>query len=196
MVYRVKALILLSVTIHTASSCTELRHQAYCQARTAPSFELQDSSQSPIRLTDLRGQYVLLGFGFFHCAQQCPITLSAMVDAIAEASSAGFPIRGYFVNLNPGVGDIAELRAFESSVNWRVRWLNGRQTTIQQVAKDYHVWHFRHPLKAHEPGYQVEHSAMVTLIDPAGDIRCVYNDPEDLRSRLPGDMKLIRESDP
>lgn len=186
-----KASLLLGACLAISGSCTALREAAFCQQRPAPVFDLYDTGGQPVRLIDLRGQSILLGFGFAQCGGQCPLILREMDAAIAAARSSDLPIQGYFVTLSPEHDTVEAMRLLEASLDGTVRWLTGSRSAVQKTAADYHSWHYMNPMRAAEPGYQIEHSSSVSLIGPDGRIECVYQDSNQLRERLELDLQRI-----
>src|SRR6056297_748358 len=60
-------------------------------------FSLLDSQGRAISPDDLKGDYLLLGFGFTHCEIVCPTMASNMAQAIAQAES---PVVGVFISVD------------------------------------------------------------------------------------------------
>ena len=46
----------------------------------APDFALTDENGQPFNLSDLRGKWILLAYGYTHCPDVCPLTLSHLRD--------------------------------------------------------------------------------------------------------------------
>ena len=49
--------------------------------REAPEFTLTDQDGSKVNVSDFKGKVVLLFFGYTHCPDICPMTMSVMSSA-------------------------------------------------------------------------------------------------------------------
>ena len=49
---------------------------------------LADADGKTVTSNDFPGKWLLIYFGYIHCADQCPTALSAMVEALAEIGPA------------------------------------------------------------------------------------------------------------
>ena len=54
---------------------------------------LADADGQPVTSDDFPGQWLLIYFGYIHCADQCPTAISAMVEALSEIGPAAEHIR-------------------------------------------------------------------------------------------------------
>ena len=60
-------------------------------------FELADRDGNLVSLSDFRGRYVLLGFGFTHCPAVCPLMVLNMGKALRDSEVEG---AGIFVSVD------------------------------------------------------------------------------------------------
>src|SRR3984893_454603 len=62
---------------------------------------LADADGRTVSSNDFPGKWLLIYFGYIHCADQCPMALSAIVEALAEIGPAAKYIQPLFVTVDP-----------------------------------------------------------------------------------------------
>jgi cytochrome oxidase Cu insertion factor (SCO1/SenC/PrrC family) len=62
---------------------------------------LADADGKTVTSNDFPGKWLLIYFGYIHCADQCPTALSAMVEALAEIGPAAEHIQPVFITVDP-----------------------------------------------------------------------------------------------
>jgi cytochrome oxidase Cu insertion factor (SCO1/SenC/PrrC family) len=62
---------------------------------------LADADGKTVTSDDFPEKFLLVYFGYTHCADQCPTALSAMVEALAEIGPAADYIQPLFVTVDP-----------------------------------------------------------------------------------------------
>jgi len=67
----------------------------------APDFALIDENGQPFQLSDLRGKWILLAYGYTHCPDVCPLTLSHLRDVKKTVDSNGDEVQVVFVTIDP-----------------------------------------------------------------------------------------------
>ncbi len=72
-------------------------------------FTLTDQYGEPYRLADQRGKIVLLFFGYAHCPDVCPVTLSNWAR-VEEALAAETDVEFVFVTVDPERDTVERLR--------------------------------------------------------------------------------------
>ena len=69
--------------------------------REAPSFTLTDQNGSKVSLSNFKDKVVLLFFGYTHCPDICPMTLSVMNNVVDELGDQAEKVQVLFVTLCP-----------------------------------------------------------------------------------------------
>src|SRR3974377_2192720 len=67
----------------------------------APDFALTDENGQPFKLSDLRGKWVLLAYGYTPCPDVCPLTLSRLRDVKKTIDANGGRVQVVFVTIDP-----------------------------------------------------------------------------------------------
>ena len=143
----------------------------------APEFTLKDTSGRAVRLSDYRGQVVLMAFIFTTCPGVCPLISTQM-----SALQAGLKAEGLFpgkaklvsVTVDPKT-DTAEVLARYAQMfkadpaGWA--FLREEPQRLKPVLKAYDEWT---RLLPDTKGW-LDHPARVYLVDPNGNIREIYS---------------------
>jgi len=122
-----------------------------------PDFLLTDRHSRPARLSDTRGEPVLLFFGFTRCTSICPTVMHKVEAAPAQV---------VFVTVDPS-DDPARLDAWlpPDAIG-----LTGDEDALAQVRTAYGAF-------AEGSGTEIEHSGQVFGLDRAGQLRVLF-DPD------------------
>jgi protein SCO1/2 len=149
-------------------------------------FSLQNSDGKTVHDRDFRGRYMLVYFGYTHCPDVCPTTLSDMASAMdklpASERSRVVPI---FITVDPArdtpqiIGDY--VRAFGAEFIG----LTGSPDAIASAEQEYHVYAAKHPLEHGD--YAMDHSSVLYVMGPDGVFLGVITDgakPAEIAQRL------------
>jgi len=133
-------------------------------------FTLVDQNGKTVTDRDFRGKYMLIFFGFTHCPDICPAELqvmSAALDALGSKSDEVVPI---FVTLDPERDTPEAVGAYVKNFGKNFVGLTGSPTAIANAAKAYRVTYskFEYKGKDENYGYNIDHSALVYLMDKDG----------------------------
>ncbi|MFO7625436.1 MAG: SCO family protein [Anaerolineales bacterium] len=144
----------------------------------APDFELIDQNEQPFRLSqrlaeDGRRKIALIFFGYVHCPDVCPVTLSEYRQIKAELGEQAEQIDFIFVTVDPQRDTPETLRKHLSNFDPDFVGLTGSQEQLEQVWKDFNIFVYQHePSEA--GGYLVDHTARVYVVGRQGELRMTY----------------------
>ncbi|MFZ4778488.1 MAG: SCO family protein [Terrimicrobiaceae bacterium] len=165
-------IILLSVADRNASPWFG---QYDADAHPAYNFSLTDHQGKTVSLQDLRGQVVLLSFGFTRCPNICPTTLGNLAAVYRKLPPAvQEKTKVLFISVDER--DTPEsLKEYVPFFNDRFLGLTGAPADVGTTARAYGAF-FR---KASAVGddkadYMIDHSTYTYLIDPDGNLRILY----------------------
>jgi cytochrome oxidase Cu insertion factor (SCO1/SenC/PrrC family) len=113
---------------------------------------------------DFPGKFLLVYFGYTHCADQCPTALSAMVEALAEIGPAAEHIQPLFVTVDPERDRGEALRNFTAAFDKRLIGLTGAPQQIAAAAEALGI-EYRKVISGNKD-YVIDHSSVVSLISP------------------------------
>lgn len=133
--------------------------------KPAPGFTLTSQVNQPASLSDFRGKYVLVYFGFTNCTDECPLTMGYMKLMRERLGTLADQVQVILITSDP-VRDTPEvLGKYLSHFDPTFIGLTGSTETLQKV------W-FNYGVTVMDNGET--HSSYLYLIDPKGDLIASY----------------------
>ena len=129
-------------------------------------FKLASSTGGELSSDDLKGEPFLVFFGYTHCPDVCPATVSDVSTWLDALGPDGKGIKALFISIDPERDSVASLKDYLSSFSDRIIGLTGTQDEIANVAREYRVYYAKHPTK--DGDYTMDHSAVIYLMDRDG----------------------------
>jgi len=133
-------------------------------------FQLTDHNGKPKTLSDFRGKTVILFFGYTHCPDVCPTTLSELAAALRLLGKKASKVQVLFVTIDPARDTQELLAKYVPAFNADFLGLYGNETSTEKVAKDFRIFYQKHQSKSGN-GYEMDHSAGTYVFDQAGKLR-------------------------
>lgn len=142
-------------------------------------FALTDHQGNPFTSASLEGHWTLLFFGFTHCPDICPTTLSflATLKQQLDATEA-MDTRVVMVSVDPARDTVETLASYVPYFDPSFVGVTGDFIDILNFARSFNA-PFR-KVTAEDGSYQVDHSANVVLVNPRGDYHGFFRAPLDL----------------
>jgi protein SCO1/2 len=136
-------------------------------------FRLASTRGGELSLGELRGELVLLNFGYTSCPEVCPTVLARMRALLLDLTSLGIEVRPLFVTLDPQRDNLDALGRYLGHFHPELVGLRGSAQQTTAVARGYRVFHERHAL-ASGLDYGFDHSVHIYLIDQLGRVRATF----------------------
>ncbi len=153
--------------------------------KPAPDFTLYTAGNRPFSMHELRGQVVLLFFGYTHCPDICPMTMYRLGE-IYRALGRPKDLRVLMITVDPERDDPDTTDRYAKLFDPSFIGLSGSPEAIAEVAAKYYVYS-----KRDERGF-IDHTATVTLVDSKGMIRIYYGQKDiDQVERVVEDLRFI-----
>lgn len=128
-----------------------------------------DSAAGPVRLSDLRGQAVLIYFGYTACPDICPTNLISIAHALRTLQPAELErTRVLFISVDPERDDPERLAGYVAYFHPNVLGLTGTPEQLAEVARRYGAAYRRVEDTGSAMGYLIDHSAFTAVVDPSG----------------------------
>jgi protein SCO1/2 len=180
----------LAVWATTGLGRQDDNHAPLSKIRPAPDFTLTDQDGKPLSLATLRGKVVAVTFIFTGCGNTCPLLTTKMVS-MQKSLGADFGPRVFFaaITVDPLADTPEVLKRYANAHGANLggwAFLTGTPAQISDVAHRYGIYYKR------QPGDDIDHTFLTSVIDPGGTLRVQYLgvrfDPEeflqDIRSLL------------
>lgn len=156
----------------------------------ASDFALTRGDGSNFQLSAMRGDIVLLFFGYTSCPDVCPTTLAELnqaLEKIGEDDAA--KVKVIFVTVDPDRDTPERIQTYVDHFNPGFIGLSGAETDLSKVWNKYGV--IREIVDGPSAsGYIVDHTARVTMIDGEGNLRVSFGFDSPLDD-IVHDLKLI-----
>ena len=136
-----------------------------------------------------RGKLVVLYFGYTHCPDVCPLTLTHLHLVMEKLGPLADQVRILFVSVDPARDTPAVMRQYAGAFDPRAVGLTGSESEITAVAKRYRVAFKRGPPDA-GGGYEVNHSSGIYVFDARGRAR-LLGTPANSDDDLAHDLRLL-----
>jgi protein SCO1/2 len=133
-------------------------------------LQLSDFNGQPRTLSDFRGKAVVVFFGYTHCPDVCPTTLSELASAVKKLGAEGAKVQVLFVTADPERDTPAVLKQYVSAFNPAFLGLRGTPEETARVAKEFKVILQKNP-GADPNNYTVDHSSGTYIYDASGKLR-------------------------
>lgn len=136
-------------------------------------FTLDSSLGAPAALSDFRGKYVLLYFGYTNCPDVCPLTLAEMRGALDRLGGKADKVQPIFVTLDPARDTPEHMAAYLKFFHPTLVGLTGTLEQIQELATRFGIF-FEQRESGSASGYLVDHTSVVLVIDGEGRLRGIF----------------------
>ncbi len=137
-------------------------------------FRLIDHSGKPRTMADFRGKVVVIFFGYTHCPDVCPTTLSEMRQVMQMLGSDAQRLQVLFVTVDPARDTPQLLSKYVPSFHPSFLGLYGDPAATEKVARDFKIFYRISPGKTAD-SYTVDHNAASLVFDPQGRLRLFIN---------------------
>jgi protein SCO1/2 len=159
-------------------------------ARQLQPFSLVDHQGNVFDNAALRGHWSFLFFGYTHCPDVCPTTLSVLNSVAGKLSDSGAPVRVVLVSVDPQRDTPEQLARFVSYFNSDFIGVTGTEEGIEQLTRPLGIMHMQIAEESTPDSYLVDHTAAVLLIDPNGNYHAVFTPPLSADA-IAGDFRTI-----
>jgi len=172
----------------------ELTNVILPEARPIEPFSLTDTRERPFNLESLEGKWSFLFFGYTHCPDICPTTLSTlrlMAKDLQKTPKYYDNTRYMFISVDPKRDSLKHLKEYVGYFHPDFLGATGSKAQIDKLAKQVGaVYMFDGDTSGDD--YIVNHSATIVLIDPKGRWVARFNPPHKA-SELAAEYRRLRD---
>ena len=161
-------------------------------AAFARDFKLTDHNGAVRTLADFKGKVVAVFFGYIHCPDVCPTTLSDFSAALKQLGPQAGQVQVIFVTLDPQRDTPDLLKQFVPAFNPRFLGMFTDADGLKALAHEYKVVYQKTSVKGADD-YLIDHSAGTYIYDTQGRLRLLMpygSSPETIAH----DLKILLTS--
>jgi protein SCO1 len=168
----------------------ELQSSLWPEPRALQAFELLDQNEVVFNRDRLIGKWTLMFFGYTHCPDICPDTLSVMQHALAQWStkeSSHSMTQVVFVSVDPERDSLESLGSYVTYFDKRFIGITGKVENLDSLARQLNVMYLRESTGSIPGVYTMTHTSSILVIDPQARLYARFSPPHDpasIRSRL------------
>lgn len=148
------------------------------EAQIGGVFSLVNQFNEPVSNESYADRYKLIFFGFTHCPDVCPTTLSRMTQALNQLGPMSDKLYPLFITVDPERDTPPRLKEYAKAFDPRIVYLTGSPDEIAKVLK---AWKASRAKIATEKGeateddYSMSHSSVLYLMTPDDRLVDSYN---------------------
>ena len=129
-------------------------------------FSLTDQDGKTVTDKDMKGEPMLVFFGYTHCPDICPTTLFELSEVLHAMGKDADRIHALFVSVDPDRDTPAVMKDYLSSFDPHLRGATGDGKALETIEKEYRVYAKKVPTGNGD--YSMDHTALVYLMDKDG----------------------------
>ena len=160
------------------------------QPRDVQPFTLVDHTGKTFDNRALLGRWSFIFFGYTHCPDVCPTTLSVLNSVARKLEGRKNQVQFVFISIDPERDTPEKLGQFVSYFNGTFIGATGTDDAINALTRQLGVIYARVEENSGTDNYLMDHSASVLLFDPAGRFHAVFTPPLDA-THIADDFKVI-----
>lgn len=164
------------------------------EPRPLEPFHLQDIEQHVFDLSRMQGKWSLLFFGYTHCPDICPTTLTTLrgvADSLQQTPAYYADTQFVFVSVDPQRDSLAHLREYVRYFHADFLAATGQKEQLDNLVRQLRaVYLFDGDTSGDD--YVVNHSASIALVDPQGRWVARFNPPHQA-ARMADKIRRLRD---
>lgn len=143
------------------------------QAETKPGgdFSLINQDNEKFQLQQLRGNVVLLFFGYTTCPDVCPSELGKIAQVLSAFEKNNAPVKALFITVDPERDSPEKLKQYTSFFSKQLLGLTGSREQIDKVNNQYRANYRIYQDEQNQT--VVDHSSNLYVIDKAGELNTI-----------------------
>lgn len=139
----------------------------------AKDLPLTDQFGRQRHLKDFAGKVVVVFFGYTHCPDVCPTTMTELAQVKQDLGPDGSRLLAIFVTVDPERDTPEVLKAYMANFDPDFLALRGTEQELAAVAKDFKIFYRQVPGPT-PTSYTMDHSAGMYMFDPDGRLRLFH----------------------
>jgi protein SCO1 len=197
--WAVAVALLLALGISVLFGSKQAAQRGYYGQRLFPpkeafDFNLIDQDARPLQLHQFHGKVIIFLFGFTHCPNVCPTSLTNLAAVYQKLDPEQRKrVQILFLSVDPQRDTPAALKSYVPWFDPSIVGLTGSKQAIDRTVQEYGGSYEIVPGSSNDPkDYGVNHTAYTYLINPAGQLELLYgNEKLADTDQMVGDIRKV-----
>lgn len=139
-------------------------------------FELEDHRGEVFNLDRMKGIWTIVFFGFTHCPDICPTTLTMLNETYSKLKESEKELlQVVMISLDPERDTVEKLAEYVPYFNPEFTGVTGNKHLIRRLTAELNVAYNQVPLSGDD--YTVDHSTQLILVNPMGHYHGFFKAP-------------------
>lgn len=167
----------------------------YPEPKPLPEFVLARSDGSSLSRSDWTGGWRLVFFGFTHCPDVCPTTLTTIKVAVAKLKTERpqAQVGVSFVSVDPARDLPEQLGNYVHYFNSEFEAATGSDEQLLALTRAVGVLYTKEPTGPGPLDYTIDHTASILIIDPKGRLAGLMRPPHQIEA-IVADLQTLLDS--
>lgn len=167
----------------------------YPEPKPLPEFVLARSDGSSLSRSDWTGGWRLVFFGFTHCPDVCPTTLTTIKVALAKLKTERpqAQVGVSFVSVDPARDLPEQLGNYVHYFNSEFEAATGSDEQLLALTRAVGVLYTKEPTGPGPLDYTIDHTASILIIDPKGRLAGLMRPPHQIEA-IVADLQTLLDS--
>ncbi|MCB9152176.1 MAG: SCO family protein [Caldilineaceae bacterium] len=154
----------------------EFKGTAYDPPEAAAEIQGEIGNGQSFRLSDLKGDVVVIFFGYTNCPDVCPLTLAEISKVYKQLGAETADLKTVFVSIDPERDGPEKLDAYVHAFNPGFYGVYVAPDALEQVKADYYVVADKEETgNPDDDNYFMAHTGWLYLIDRQGRLRVLHS---------------------
>lgn len=149
-----------------------------------PDIDINDQHGNPVEKKPAEGRWRLIFFGYTHCPDICPMTLTTIGSAlkIIENKYTTDFLETVFISVDPDRDTPDHLKQYLNFFNAGFRGLSPDQAALSAFTQDLGLIYKRVENPGNPDAYLMDHTASMMLFDSQGNAAALFTMPHEPES--------------
>ena len=149
-----------------------------------PDIEINDQHGRPVKKASSEGRWRLIFFGYTHCPDICPMTLTTISSALKNMEnkySSDF-LETVFISVDPARDTPDHLKQYLSFFDAGFLGLSPDENALSAFTRDLGLIYKRVENPENPDAYLMDHTASMMLFDTQGEAKALFTMPHEPES--------------
>ena len=165
---------------NTATTPTKIPGLLWPNPKQITEFQLTDQNNETFNLEKLKGQWSMMFFGYTHCPDICPTTMTLLDSVVKDLAEQKEPEpQVIFVTIDPDRDTQNQLADYVAYFNPAFAGLTGSEENISTFTKQLGILSMKvsNQGSTNEADYLMDHSSSILLLDPQARLVGIFSAP-------------------